>query len=170
MSAFFTPVKKILLPSATVTGGQVTAQSPAQLDFDGFGTSLSKRYSVSPAPLTTTGFSAPARPALSATHFRATAFGTVLGVPSAPVAVSPESAGALFAFGVPDTKATFATCSLVAWPWPSPSTALDDPAVRAGPSSCAPQPVSTTVTAAASAVRGSTFLSDMKSSSNGSVR
>src|SRR4051812_30375010 len=88
-SAFLTPATKIRPPGATVTGGHVTAQSPLQLDFDGFAVSLSKRYKVRSAPLTTTGFNAPALLALSCTHFWAMSLAAVFGVPSEPLAQSP---------------------------------------------------------------------------------
>ncbi len=101
---FGTPAKKILPPGATVNGGQVFAQSPLQFDTEGLAVSLSNRYNVSPAPLTTTGSRAPAWEAFNCTHFRATFWSAVLAVPSDPVAQSPVFAVALCALAVPASK------------------------------------------------------------------
>src|SRR4030088_1145431 len=95
-----TPWRTIREPGETSTGGHVTAQAPLQLDFEGRAVSLSNRYSVNPAPLTTTGLRSPADAAVSATHFIAA--GALLG----PWKKSPVLAGALLAFAVPLVKLT----------------------------------------------------------------
>src|SRR4030081_2236628 len=90
-----TPWRKIREPGETSTGGHVTAQAPLQLDFDGRAVSLSNRYSVNPAPLTTTGLRSPAEAAVSCAHFIAA--GSLLG----PWKKSPVLGGALLASAVP---------------------------------------------------------------------
>src|SRR4030081_184577 len=90
-----TPWTKIREPGWTTTGGQVIAQAPLQLDCDGCAVSLSKRYSVNPAPSCTIGFRPLAEPAVNCTHFIAA--GSVRG----PLKKSPVFCGALFCFAVP---------------------------------------------------------------------
>src|SRR5690348_17350071 len=94
---------------ATTTGGHCVAQEPLQLDFDGFGLSLSKRYSVNPVPSTTTvprsavGLAVSAGPAgavgAGAAAGAATGAGegtpvTVLLVPHAPSETAAAAASA----------------------------------------------------------------------------
>src|SRR4051794_29067873 len=100
-----TPSRKIFPPWSTSTGGQVFAQSPEQFDFDGDGVSLSNRYRVKPAPLSTTGLSAPALPADSCTHFIAAALASA--EPFAPAwAKSPVPGCAPLPTALPESHCT----------------------------------------------------------------
>src|SRR5215468_3308531 len=76
-----TPSRKIRELGRTSTGGHFTAQAPLQSDFDGCAVSLSKRYSVKPAPSWTTGLSAPEAPTLSCTQLPAARLAAVAPVP-----------------------------------------------------------------------------------------